>query len=319
MAITRKRISIVFAFTTYILCCLGSTSVYGQDFIELWPKGHIPNSKHLNLTDSIANERIYRVMNPGIYAFFPGKQENKGAAVVICPGGGYERLAYVISGLQLAKWFNTMGISAFVLNYRLPNSPDLIHREIGPLMDTQRAIRYIRANAAKWGINPDKVGIMGSSSGGHLAASASTINDDVSAIKDTLDKVSYKPNFMILVSPVIDLSTTYAHAGSVKNLLGIGASDEVKKKFSLQLQVTVATPPTFIADAINDKTVNPMNSLLFYQALLQNKVPVSFHAFPQGAHSIALRNNPGSTELWTTLCEMWMIESDIIPEKLNSK
>ncbi|MBW4890253.1 alpha/beta hydrolase [Mucilaginibacter sp. HMF5004] len=297
----------------------GTGHAFGQEFIELWPKNNIPNSKHLNLSDSIANERIYRVMIPGMYAFFPGKQENKGAAVVICPGGGYERLAYVISGLQLAKWYNTMGITAFVLNYRLPNSPDLKQREIGPLMDAQRAIRYIRANAVKWGIKPDKIGIMGSSSGGHLASSAGTITDDVSAIADSLDKVSFRPDFMVLVSPVIDLSTLLAHAGSVKNLLGPNPSDELKKKFSPQLRVTAATPPCFIVDAINDKTVNPMNSLMFYQALLQNKVPVSFHAFPQGAHAIALRNNPGSTELWTKLCEAWLIEMDIIPERLVSK
>lgn len=298
---------------------LGALQCFGQDFLALWPKNNIPNSKHLPLADSIANERIYRVMTPGMYAFFPGKQENKGAAVVICPGGGYERLAYVVSGLQLAKWFNTMGITAFVLNYRLPNSPDLIRRETGPLMDAQRAIRYIRANAVKWGINPDKIGIMGSSSGGHVASCAGTITEDVSSIKDSLDKVSYKPDFMILVSPVIDLNTGFAHAGSVKNLLGPGASSDLKQRFSTQLRVTPATPPCFIADAINDKTVNPMNSLLFYQALLQNKVPVSFHAFPQGAHAIALRNNPGSTELWTKLCEMWLIETAIIPEKLITK
>jgi len=292
---------------------------FGQDFMPLWPKNHIPNSRHLKLTDSIANERIYRVMLPGMYAFFPGKQENKGAAVVICPGGGYERLAYVISGLQLAKWFNTMGISAFVLNYRLPNSPDLKQREIGPLMDAQRAIRYIRANADKWGIKPDKIGIMGSSSGGHLAACSATITDDVSAIGDSLNKVSFRPDFAILVSPVIDLSTGIAHAGSVKNLLGPNPSEELKKKFSMQLQASSTNPPCFIVDAINDKTVSPMNSLLFYEALLQNRVPVSFHAFPQGGHAIALRNNPGSTEMWTTLCEEWMIESNIIPEKLPAK
>jgi acetyl esterase/lipase len=302
-----------------LLFGLVGSKAFGQDFIALWPNNNIPNSKHLKLTDSVARERIFRVMVPGMYAFFPGNQENKGAAVVICPGGGYERLAYVISGLQLAKWFNTIGITAFVLNYRLPNSPDLIHRENGPLMDAQRAIRYIRANALRWGINPDKIGIMGSSSGGHLAASASTIGDDVSTIKDSLDALSFKPNFTILVSPVIDLSTNYAHSGSVKNLLGPKPTEELKKKFSLQLQVTATTPPCFIADAVNDKTVNPMNSLLYYQALLQNGVPVSFHAFPQGGHAIALRNNPGSTELWTTLCEMWLIEMNIIPEKLTAK
>jgi acetyl esterase/lipase len=312
----KKKCVVFFLLTTW---CLISVMASAQTFISIWPKGNVPNSKHLKLKDSIANERVYRVMDPGMYGFFPGTQENKGAAVVICPGGGYERLAYVISGFQLAKWFNTMGITAFVLNYRLPNSPDLIQREVGPLMDAQRALRYIRANAAKWGIKVDKVGIMGSSSGGHVAASAGTISDDVSAVKDSLDKFSYKPDFIILVSPVIDLSTNYAHTGSVKNLLGPDPSDDLKKKFSVQLQVTANTPPCFIADAVNDKTVNPMNSLLFYQALLQNNVSVSFHVFPQGAHAIALRNNPGSTELWTELCEMWLIESNFIPEKLPAK
>lgn len=302
-----------------LITLISFLKVKGQDFIPIWPKNNIPNSKHLKLKDSIANERIYRVVLPGMYAYFPGKQENKGAAVVICPGGGYQHLAYVISGTSLAKWFNTIGISAFVLNYRLPNSPDLKQREIGPLQDAQRAIRYIRANAANWGISPDKIGILGSSSGGHLAATAGTINDDVSAIKDSLDKVSYKPSFMILISPVIDLSTPYAHPGSRTNLLGPNPSDELAKKYSPQLQVTPATPPCFIADAVNDRTVNPMNSLLFYQALLQNKVSASFHAFPQGGHAIALRNNPGSTALWTQLCEMWLNEmgfiKDIVPAK----
>ena len=300
---------------SFVLTIIGQVA-NSQNFIEIWPSQNIPNSKHLNLTDSIANERVYRVMHPGFYAFFPGKQENKGAAVVICPGGGYERLAYVVSGLQLAKWFNTMGISAFVLNYRLPNSPDLIVREKGPLMDAQRAIRYIRANAIKWGINPNKIGIMGSSSGGHLAACTGTMNWDVSAINDSLNNVSYKPDFMILVSPVIDLSGVYAHPGSVKNLLGPNAGSNLKARFSAQLNVDSKTPPCFITDAENDKTVNPMNSLIFYQALLQNNVPVSFHVFPQGAHAIALRNNPGSTELWTSLCEAWLIETNIIPERL---
>ena len=147
------------AIILLLLCAMASAS-RAQDLIELWPKNHIPNSKHLKLQDSIARERIFRVMVPSMYAFFPGTQENKGAAVVICPGGGYERLAYIISGTQLAKWFNTIGVTAFVLNYRLPNCPDLIHREIGPLMDAQRAIRYIRANATKWGINPENYGFI---------------------------------------------------------------------------------------------------------------------------------------------------------------
>lgn len=303
----------------FIAVFIGQLPADAQNFMELWPSDNLPNSKHLNLTDSIANERIYRVGKPGVYAFFTSKEENKGAAVVICPGGGYGRLAYNIGGWQLAKWFNTMGVTAFVLNYRLPNSPDLIHRETGPLMDAQRAIRFIRSHAAGWGIKADRIGIMGASAGGHLAASAGTFTEDVSAIGDSLDRYSFRPDFMILVSPVIDLGTSIAHAGSANNLLGPGASGELKRKFSVQNRVSSTTPPCFIVDAVDDKTVDPVNSLLFYEALLKNKVPVSFHAFTQGGHSIALRNNPGATDLWTQLCEAWLIERDIIPERLTGK
>jgi acetyl esterase/lipase len=289
-----------------------------QEFIPLWPEGKMPNSKGLHLKDSIANERIYRVGTPGMYAFFTSKQENKEAAVIICPGGGYERLAYVISGLQLAKWFNTIGINAFVLNYRLPVQADLKERWNGPLQDAQRAARLIRANAAAWGIKPDKVGIMGSSSGGHLAATLGTHAEDVSAVKDSVDKFGFKPDYMILVSPVISM-VSYAHPGSVKNLLGPNPAKELMEKFSNELQVTSTTPPCFIADAMNDKTVNPMNSLLFYQALLSKGVSTSFHVFPQGGHAIALRNNPGSTQLWTALCEAWLNEMGIIGTPLTAK
>lgn len=283
------------------------------EFIPLYPQGKMPNSRGLNLKDSIANERIYRVGTPGIYAFFPSSTENKGAAVLICPGGGYERLAYVISGTQLAKWFNTIGISAFVLNYRLPNSPDLVQREIGPLQDAQRAIKIIRANAAKWGIKRDKIGVQGSSAGGHLAMMLSNQNTDHSTIKDALDTVAFRPDFAVLVSPVVDLGE-YAHAGSRKNLLGESPSQEAVKKYSNHLQVTSAAPPVFIVHAFNDKAVSASNSLLLYEALLANNVSSSLHIFPQGGHAIALRDNPGSTEMWTDLCETWLVEMGFIPQ-----
>ncbi len=298
-----------------LLCCIGIIKIQAQDFLPLYPQNKIPNSKGTKRKDSIANERIFRVATPGMYCFFPSAQDNKGAAVVICPGGGYERLAYVISGTQLAKWFNTMGISAFVLNYRLPNDPDLVNRSIAPLQDAQRAIKLIRSNAAKWGIKPDKIGIQGSSAGGHLATMAGTAVADIVKIGDQLDTVSYRPNFMVLVSPVIDMGK-YTNKGSRKNLIGENPKQEVIDQYSTQLQVTENTPICFIADAFNDKTVDPHNSLMFYQALLEKNVVSSLHVFPQGAHSIALRNNPGSTELWTTLCEKWMIEMGIIPQVL---
>ncbi|HRH42814.1 MAG TPA: alpha/beta hydrolase [Pyrinomonadaceae bacterium] len=276
----------------------------------------MPNTKGMELKDDIRNERVYQVGTPGFYAFFPSIQENKGGAVVICPGGGYERLAYQISGIHLAKWFNSIGISAFVLNYRLPNSPDLQQREIVPLQDAERAMRVIRSNAEKWQIKSDKIGVLGSSAGGHLAANLGVATEDFAKIGDDLDKLSFAPNFMILISPVISMGK-YTHAGSKKNLLGENPSKELVEKYSLEKQVTATTPPAFLVHAFDDKSVSPRNSLMFYNALLDKNISASLHIFPTGGHAIALRNNPGSTETWTTLCEMWLVEMGFIPEKLK--
>jgi acetyl esterase/lipase len=285
-----------------------------QEFIPLWPKGLIPNSKDVIVEDSIANERIYKVGIPGMWAFFPSAQENKGTAVIICPGGGYHHITYNAAGLQIAKWFNTFGVNAFVLKYRLPNAPNLQNRHIVPLQDAQRAMRFIRANAVRWGILENKLGIFGTSSGGHLAATLGTHMEDVSSIGDSLDKISFRPNFLILISPVIDLGK-YAHGGSRENLLGPNPSKDMIDKYSSHLQITSATPPSFIVHAFNDPAVPVRNSLLFFQALLDSNVSVSFHEFPQGAHTIGLRDNPGSTEMWTKLCEMWLNEMGFISRK----
>ena len=291
-------------------CCLILTFVSGkaQDIIPLWPQGKMPNSKGLSIKDSISNERLLQVGVPKIHVFLTSKQENKGAAVLIVPGGGYRHLAYNISGFQLAKWFNTMGMNAFVLDHRLPWSPDVTERERVPLQDAQRAMRIIRSKAGEWGIDINKIGAMGCSAGGHLAASLGTIKDDFSSFDDALDQYSYRPDFLILVSAVIDMGA-YAHKGSRENLLGPNPSTATIEKYSLQKQVSSYTPPTFIVDAFNDKTVSPMNSLLFYSALFENKIPSSLHVFPQGGHGIALRNNPGSTALWVNLCEKWLSET----------
>ncbi len=298
-------------FTVFVLI-LSWQTVHAQEFIPLWDKDKMPNSRGIRLEDKIENERIHQVGTPGMYAFFPSSQENKGAAVIICPGGGYSHLAYIISGTQLAKWFNSMGVSAFVLNYRLPTSPDLKERQLAPLQDAQRALRIVRSRAKEWSIKPDKIGVMGTSAGGHLAATLGTSTEDVSASGDALDKITFNPNFMILVSPVISMGI-YAHAGSRKNLLGENPSKDLIEKYSAELQVKSATPPTFIVHAFDDKVLSVRNSLMFYEALLDKNISASIHIFPQGGHAIALRNNPGSTEQWTNLCEMWLVEMNIIP------
>ncbi|MEO7674113.1 MAG: alpha/beta hydrolase [Pyrinomonadaceae bacterium] len=289
-----------------------SAGASAQEFIPLWEKGKMPNSKGMELKDDIRDERVYQVGTPGFYAFFPSRQENNGAAILICPGGGYERIAYQISGMQLAKWFNTMGVSAFVLNYRLPISPDLKQRETGPLTDAERAMRVIRSHAEKWQINTDKIGVMGTSAGGHLAAHLGTTAEDLAKIGDDSDKFSFAPNFMILISPVITMGE-YGHPTSRKNLLGANPSAALAEKFSLEKQVSAKTPPAFIIHAANDKVVSPRSSLMFYYGLMEKGVSASLHIFPTGGHSIALRNNPGSTQTWLKLCEMWLVEMEIIP------
>ena len=293
-----------------LLFIVASVRVSAQEFIPLWPNGKMPNSKGMNLTDSIFDERYRRVGTPGIYAFFPSKQENKNTSVILCPGGGYHHYAYM-STFQVAKWLNTLGINAFVLISRLPLSPDLVERSKVPLQDAQRAIRLIRSNAQSWNINPNKIGIMGFSAGGHVASTLGTHLEDVSAIGDELDKIAFNPNFMMLVSPVITMGDS-AHQGSKENLLGEKPSKELIEKYSSEKHVTTKTPPAFIVVAENDKVVPPINSILFFNALQEKKVSASLHVFPQGGHGIGMQGNPGSTKLWRELCEMWMIEMGFI-------
>jgi acetyl esterase/lipase len=285
----------------------GIFSVKAQQFIPLWPAGHIPGTKGMKLKDSVSNERVYRVGIPGMYAFFPSKDDNSGAAVVIFPGGGYTHLAMNLGGFQLAKWFNTLGMSAFVVEYRLPNSPDLVERELAPLQDAERALQMVRARASEWKVDNDKLGVLGTSAGGHLAALIGTAKKNVTELDDSVSAFAYRPDFMILISPVIDMGE-YAHRGSRESLLGPHPSDELIRQYSPQNNVDAQTPPCFIADAFNDKTVQPINSLLFYHALLDNKISTSFHVFPHGGHSINVNNNPGSTALWKPLCEEWLKE-----------
>jgi acetyl esterase/lipase len=282
-----------------------------QEFIPLWPEGKKPNSNGKKVTDTLYNERIWRVATPGIYAFVVPKSENNGTAVLICPGGGYERISHIYNGFNMAKWYNSIGVSAFVLIYRLPHQQDLQQRQLAPLQDAQRAVKYIRANAATWNIKTNKIGVMGTSAGGHVASMLGTHIEDVSAIKDSLDAVNYRPDFMVLLSPVITMGK-YAHPGSKKNFIGPDSTKSMIEKYSSELQVTTAVPPTFIVHALNDSTVKVQNSVLFYQALLDKKVNASIHIFPQGGHGIRLDENPGSADLWTALLEAWLKETGLV-------
>ena len=277
--------------------------------LYLWQKGNMPNSKGLQLTDSIANERQFVVVNPNMEVYTPSKEENRGFAVLVIPGGGYVRLAHVVSGSQIAKYINSIGGTAFVLKYRLPVSPDLKQRELGPLQDGQRALKMMRALAPKYGYSSDKIGVFGTSAGGHLASSLGVYTDDYTEVKDSLYKYSFRPDFMILLSPVITLADPYAHKGSRENLLGKNAPEELINRFSTQLHVTAQTPPTILFHANDDKSVPSLNSVFFYTALREKGVDASLHIFPHGGHAINLTKSPGSTALWMPILDAWLKET----------
>jgi len=301
---------------TLAFVCLFLQNIHAQEFIPIWPPDKKPNNNGKKITDSLFNERIWRVATPGLFVFSVPRSENKGTAVLICPGGGYERLSHVYNGFQVARWFNAHGINAFVLIYRLPHQQDLQQRELAPLQDAQRAMKFIRANASVWNVQSNKLGVMGTSAGGHVASSLGTNVQDVSSIHDSLDKFSFQPNFMILLSPVISMGE-FAHAGSRKNFLGPDTSETMVEKYSTNLHVSASTAATFMVHAQNDSTVSVRNSLLFYNALIENKVPASIHIFPQGGHGIKMFDNPGSTDLWPELLYRWLIEKGFVVNSNN--
>jgi acetyl esterase/lipase len=245
---------------------------------------------------------IHKVSVPDITIFKPERADEKHAAVVICPGGGYAVLAYNLEGTTVAKILNSWGVTAVVLKYRLPSDEIMKDKSIGPLQDAQRALQYVREHAAELNINPDLIGIMGFSAGGHLASTAST-HFDHSYIPNPLN-TSLRPDFSILGYPVISFTDSLTHMGSRDNLIGKNPSKEMIEKFSNELQVNEKTPPTFLVLASDDQTVKPGNSIKYYEALLRNKVPAEMHIFQNGGHGFGthlLAKND-----WMEILKNWM-------------
>lgn len=283
-----------------------ATQLSAQQKIPVWKKGEMPNSKGLKLNNIEEKEgRITQIQEAELFAFLPAKEERKPMSVIIIPGGGYHHLTYDLGGYSYAKWLNTLGISAFVLNYRLPTSPDLKQKEIGPLQDIQAAIKLIRKNAAQYGISPDQIGVLGTSAGGHLAAMVSNIPQDYTELKGDWENISTIPNFAILVSPVIDLGE-FAHKGSRINLLGENASPEKIKEYSMQNRVNEKTPPTILFHTQNDPAVPVINSILYYESMIKNKVKGALFIFPEGEHNIGISNKSKLTDNWKEVCRDWL-------------
>lgn len=233
-------------------------------------------------------------------------EKPNGTAVVICPGGGYGRLVIEPEGHGIAKWLNRHGITGVVLEYRLPTG-----RPYVPLLDAQRAIRTLRANAKKWEIDPSRIGIMGFSAGGHLASTAGTHFDEGNPkTNDPVDRVSCRPDFMILVYPVITMGGT-THSGSRNNLLGKEPSPELVKLFSNEQQVTARTPPTFLAHAVDDKPVPPENSRAFYKALQAHKVPAKYLELESGGHGLNGYKGP-MWDAWQEGSLKWLAELKLV-------
>jgi acetyl esterase/lipase len=271
----------------------------------LYP-GAVPGSKQSSIKEQIifvnGGVRISSVVTPTLTKFTPVKPN--GTSIIICPGGGYGRLAIDHEGVEVAKLLNAEGITAFVLKYRLPNDTIMIDKTIGPLQDAQQAIRTVRKQAAVWGLNPNRIGIMGFSAGGHLAATAATHFNFIAdaTINDT---TSVRPDFAILLYPVISFDDSIAHKGSKTNLIGKTPSAELTMNFSNELQVTKNTPPSFLVHAGDDGTVPVENSIRYYQACIKNKVLAEMHLYPKGGHGFGL-NNKTTSDKWFDRLINWI-------------
>lgn len=268
-----------------------------QQEIKLYPNG-TEESNEIAIAESFRDpEFIVNISEPRMYAFPAAKEKANGTAVLICPGGGYSGVSIIKEGSDIAKWFNELGISAFVLYYRMPNG----HYEI-PLKDAQTALAIIHNRAKEWGVNKKKIGIMGFSAGGHLASTVGT------HFKTKLQR----PAFMILGYPVVTMNKTLTHAGSRNNLLGKNPTDDLIKLYSNELQVTKKTPPTFIVHAKDDKTVPIANSENLKKALDEYKVPTEFNIFEVGGHGFGMRKKGIPADNWDELLKTWLKNQKLI-------
>jgi len=267
----------------------------------------VPNSKpSANKEESVTTDNILRISKvsvPMLTMYAPVMPNAKKAAVIICPGGGYARLAASHEGSDVARVFNDWGITAFVLKYRLPDDTIMIDKSIGPLQDAQRAIQFVRENATRWNIDPNKIGIMGFSAGGHLAATASTHFNK--GVIDNPNNISLRPDFSILLYPVISFTDILAHMGSRNNLIGRDASQGKVIEYSNEMQVTGQTPPAFLVHAADDKTVKVQNSIRYYESLLKSNVLSELHVYPKGGHGFGM-NNKTTADKWMERLKNWL-------------
>ena len=282
-----------------------------QQTIPLY-SGKIPNSKisaneEQNTANALVDTVTRNVSIPTLTIFLPLKNLSKGSAVIICPGGGYGGLLTKREGSDVARAFTKLGVTAFVLKYRLPNDAIMEDKSICPLQDALQALKMVRQNAVKWNIDASKIGIMGFSAGGHLASSAGTHFD--TQIIENAENIDLRPSFMVLINPVISFSNEIGHIGSRNNLLGKSPSPEKITFFSNELHVNQSTPQTFLVHTADDTVVSPENSFRFYHALRKNKVNSELHIYSEGEHGFLKKP---VFEEWFGRTVNWMKDRNLI-------
>lgn len=286
-----------------------SISIMAQDkVIKVWPNG-APNDNGITAPEEkYDGVRVRNVSEAELYVFTPDAEKNTGVAVVVCPGGGYTIEAMDHEGYDIARFLQKKGITGIVLKYRLPNG----NHEV-PSSDARQAIRIVRANAEVWGVNPNKIGIAGSSAGGHLASTAGTVFDSGNIDSpDKIEQQSCRPDFMLLLYPVITMDEEFTHQGSRENLLGESPSQELVRKYSNEQNVSAETPSTFLVLADDDTSVVPQNSMAFYSKLKKYKVPAELHIFAQGGHGFGIRETGLPSAQWPELFYTWLKARKIV-------
>ena len=272
-----------------------------QAVIMLWPEG-VPGAIKDGGPEVSLDGRVSNVHQPSLTPYPAPQGRASRTAVIVCPGGGYNRLAIDKEGRATAEWLNSIGVSAFVLKYRLKE-----YGHPAPLRDVLRAVRLLRSDAARLGIAPERIGVLGFSAGGHLAASAGTLFDEADGRTGAaLDATSARADFLVLVYPVIRLVGPNAHTGSGQSLLGANATPAMLERYSLDTRVTKDTPPTFLVHGGTDTAVPPENSVAFYLALRRASVPAELHLYQEGAHGVGLEPNHGPISDWPKRCADWL-------------
>jgi len=297
-------------FAATLIAVFGIVTMQSQEILPLYKT--VPNSKPAPDKEVNSTEGYVHTTNvsiPTVTYYKPEKANAQHSAVIICPGGGYGALAMGHEGADVANALNNLGVAAFVLKYRLPDDVIMKDKSIGPLQDVQRAFQIVRERAKEWNIDASKIGVMGFSAGGHLAASAST--QYKREVIDNPKNVSLRPDFSILIYPVISFTDNLTHMGSRDNLVGKNPKEDTVKQYSNELQVNAQTPPAYLVHSADDEAVPVGNSIAYYEALTKNKIYSEMLLYPHGGHGYGM-NNPSTKDKWMDNLKNWMIANKFL-------